>query len=102
MGIEDLHIKGDSKSFIDVVNFGRLLGWSTKDILLDINIFVSKLNLKVATHIYREGNRVADALANFGTHWKVSKCWYNLGNLLPGIQGLILKEQGPYLIHDNN
>lgn len=68
LAIENLHIKGDFKSIIDAINFDRLLGWNTKDILLDIRFLVFKLKLKVASHIYREGNQVVDALANFGSH----------------------------------
>lgn len=77
---------------VDSVNLGRLLGWSTKDILLDINHLVSKLDMKITTHIYREGNQVVDALANLDSHWRDSKCLRNMGNLQPGIQGIILKE----------
>lgn len=74
LGIENLHIEGDSKSIIDAINCDRLLEWNTKDILLDIRVLVSKLKLNVASHIYREGNQVADTLANFSTHWKLFKC----------------------------
>lgn len=56
LGIKNLHIEGDSKIVIESINHGWLLGWNIRDILLDINLLVSKLERKCLNHTYREGN----------------------------------------------
>lgn len=63
---------------IEFINLGHLLGWNLQDILLDINILISRFDRYLLSHIFREGNQVADGFANLGSTWKICKCCKNI------------------------
>ena len=45
-------------------------------------------------HIYREGNKVADAVSTMGFNAVAIMCWRNLVDLNEDIRMLIIKERG--------
>lgn len=67
LGIKNLKIEGDSKTMIDSINLGHLLAWDLRNILLDINILISKLERYHLAHIFWEGNQVAYEFSNLGS-----------------------------------
>ncbi|KAK4384650.1 putative ribonuclease H protein [Sesamum angolense] len=68
---------------VDAINLIRLIKepskghWSLQNMLSHINLFLKTVEFKI-THIYREGNKAGDHLANFACSTKSSKpycCW---------------------------
>lgn len=62
MGIMTMNIEGDSKLIIDVVKGKNRLNWLIEGIIRDIIRLISRLDSFYVMHIYREGNRVVDAI----------------------------------------
>jgi len=100
LGIVNLHIEGDSKVVTDAVKKEKFIGWNTKDILIDVSFLMSKLRNKKVSHIYREGNCVADALANLGSGWALARCWKRIERLPSNIQILIGRERSSMVNND--
>nr|CAD1823242.1 unnamed protein product [Ananas comosus var. bracteatus] len=63
----DLRIEGDAKAVVDLITNEMKLR-SKEDLrhVRDISAMISRLNDFNASHIYREGNKVADKLAKLG------------------------------------
>ena len=66
MQIKEITIEGDSKLIIDMAKGVSQPGWSIQNIIMDIWHFLRGLDKVHLQHIYREGNKVADAAAAMG------------------------------------
>nr|CAD1823260.1 unnamed protein product [Ananas comosus var. bracteatus] len=72
----DLQIEGDAKAVVDLITNEMKLR-SKEDLrhVRDISAMISQLNDFNASHIYREGNKVADKLAKLGYKMPKPRIW---------------------------
>lgn len=80
-GWSDHHVwlEGDSKSLVEIIAKNRTVRCAqVQKLVTDINLVMSLLNNCVLTHVYREGNRAADKLAQMGHHMKSPQVWHNI------------------------
>ncbi|XP_059068576.1 uncharacterized protein LOC131859070 [Cryptomeria japonica] len=63
-GLSNVQIEGDSQIIINGVTATRLLNWKLAKWLPRIQSLLQAINPYERSHIHREGNRVADLLAN--------------------------------------
>lgn len=71
-----LWLEGDSKSLVDVVRRKKRLRCEKSQRELDrINDIIPKLETCMVGHVFREGNRAADKLAQLGHHLKSPQVW---------------------------
>lgn len=64
--IQNLILEGDSLNIINHLNQCSPPSWNIKDFILEsISIFQTFNNIQIK-HTYREGNKVVDAMANYG------------------------------------
>ncbi|XP_057813460.2 uncharacterized protein LOC131027422 [Cryptomeria japonica] len=68
MGIRIMDIGGDSKLIIDVVKGRNRLNWTIEGTIRDTLRLIFGLDLFKIVHVYREGNRVANALVGLPDH----------------------------------
>lgn len=72
-------LEGDSKSSVEIVAKKRAVRCAqVQKLVTDINLVMSVLDHCILTHVYREGNRAADKLAQMGHHMRSPQVWHNI------------------------
>ncbi|CAL9226281.1 unnamed protein product [Arabidopsis halleri] len=75
-GWMDLWLEGDAKIIMDIISKrGKLRCEKTNKHVNYINVVMPGLSNCVLSHVYREGNRVADKLAKLGHQFQDPKVW---------------------------
>ncbi|GLJ21646.1 hypothetical protein SUGI_0403140 [Cryptomeria japonica] len=72
-GLSNVQIEGDSHIIINKVTIGRLLNWKLAKWLPHIRSLLQAIKPYEISHIHKEGNRVADLLANLGVNSHVAE-----------------------------
>nr|DAD23098.1 TPA_asm: hypothetical protein HUJ06_024561 [Nelumbo nucifera] len=75
-GWYDVWLEGDAKSLVEIIVQRKLV--RCKEVqkhVDDINLMIPELNNCIITHIYREGNRAADKLAQIGHQLQKPCIW---------------------------
>ena len=68
LNIQHLHIEMDSATIVHVINNARCSTDALAILLLDCTTMLQQFSNYTLTHIYREGNKAADHLAELGHH----------------------------------
>nr|GMD09005.1 putative ribonuclease H protein [Ipomoea batatas] len=72
-----LWLEGDSKSLVDVVRRKKRVRCEESQRHLDrINVIIPELEKCVVGHVFREGNRAADKLAQIGHNLRSPQVWH--------------------------
>ncbi|XP_059078016.1 uncharacterized protein LOC131876594 [Cryptomeria japonica] len=71
IGLTNIQVEGDSQIIINGVTNDKLLNWKLSKWLLHIHSLLQAIKPYEITHILREGNKVADLLANLGVNSQV-------------------------------
>ncbi|XP_059070243.1 uncharacterized protein LOC131859953 [Cryptomeria japonica] len=100
MGIRIMDIKGDSKLIIDVVKGRNRLNWTIEGTIRDTLRLISGHDSFKIMHVYREGNRVVDALAALGLNFSSLRCWRNHNSLPDHVNFLLQEEKSKIPIND--
>lgn len=66
LGLQDIYVEGDFKLLIDCINGSSTIPWRISTFVNDIKRLVHAFSFISFTHVFREANFVADALANLG------------------------------------
>lgn len=75
----DVWLEGDAKALVDIIVKGRpVKSLEARRHVSDINDIMKELDNCVFTHIYREGNRAADKLAQMGHYFEKPHVWRDL------------------------
>ncbi|KAJ4703349.1 Ribonuclease H [Melia azedarach] len=75
-GWHDVWLEGDAKSLVDIIVHRKQVKCAeTQKHISDIKSIIPELNNCILTHIYREGNRAADKLAQLGHQLKKPQIW---------------------------
>ncbi|KAL6578124.1 hypothetical protein OROMI_010452 [Orobanche minor] len=94
-GFENIWVEVDSKVAIRLLSGNTTCQWKLQALVAKIRNFLSKINIRVS-HIYREGNGVADLLANRGCERRDFYC-ANGQDLNGKILGLIRLDKMSFL-----
>ncbi|GLJ49320.1 hypothetical protein SUGI_1042530 [Cryptomeria japonica] len=73
IGIQNLEIEGDSTIIINSLRSGNSCNWKINNLIKRAKDLLPYFNSVIINHIYREGNRRADELANIGADGKELK-----------------------------
>ncbi|XP_057865432.2 uncharacterized protein LOC131073086 [Cryptomeria japonica] len=92
IGFRAIAKEGDSKLIIDAIKGLNRIDWSIDIIIRDIFSLLFSFDSFLVSHIYREGNQVADAMTTLGLNGERLKCWRNYTSLPPSIRHLIERE----------
>jgi len=92
LGISHLHIQGDSKIILDAITGLSTCGWKLSDIISDIQTILHGIPNVSFSHTYREGNSVADGLANFGQEFQIWRVWRQISSI-PGHIGMLIHKE---------
>ncbi|KAF5205078.1 hypothetical protein FRX31_005334 [Thalictrum thalictroides] len=77
-GWDNVWIEGDPKTLLEIIlNSKRVRSEEVHRLVRNINLIIPELNNCHLSHIYREGNRVADMLARMGHDSKYPRVWQN-------------------------
>ena len=75
----DVWLEGDAKALVDIIMEGRpVKSVEAKRHVDDINAIIKELDNWTFTHIYREGNRAADKLAQMGHCLQKPHIWRDM------------------------
>lgn len=75
-GWSDVWLEGDAKTLIDIIAKKKSVkSAEVRRHVRDINSIILKLDNCKVTHVYREGNRTADKLAQIGHHLDKPTIW---------------------------
>ncbi|KAL5721431.1 hypothetical protein ACHQM5_005080 [Ranunculus cassubicifolius] len=75
-GWENVWVEGDPKTLVEIiVNRRKVRCQHAHRLVRDINLIMPELNNCILTHIYREGNKVADMLARMAHDSKHPRMW---------------------------
>lgn len=75
----DVWLEGDAKALVDIIMKGRpVRSAEARRHIDDINAIVKELDNWMFTHIYREGNRAADKLAQMGHYLETPHVWRDM------------------------
>ncbi|GKV30887.1 hypothetical protein SLEP1_g39658 [Rubroshorea leprosula] len=78
-GWTDLWLEGDAKTLVDIIVEKRQVKCAEAQRHVNhINLIIPELNNCIVTHIYREGNRAADKLAQIGHQLEKPKLWRHI------------------------
>lgn len=78
-GWTDVWLEGDAKTLVDIIVQRRQVKCAeVQRYVRHINLVIPKLNNCMVTHIYREGNRVADKFAQIGHQLVKPRIWCNI------------------------
>ncbi|EOY28460.1 Polynucleotidyl transferase [Theobroma cacao] len=78
-GWTDVWLEGDAKTLVDVIVQRRQVKCAElQRHVSHINLIIPELNNCIVTHIYREGNRAADKLAQIGHQLKKPQIWWHI------------------------
>ena len=67
----------DSLNIINMLNGKRLTIWSIEDGVMKIKTLMDKFEKVIFSHIYREGNTMADWIANQVFLWESKLRWHD-------------------------
>lgn len=77
-GWTDVWLEGDDKTLIDIIVCRRQVKCAElQRHVRHINLIIPELNNCIVTHIYREGNRAADKLAQIGHQLEKPRIWWH-------------------------
>lgn len=77
-GWTDVWLEGDAKTLVDIIVQRRQVKCAElQRHFSDVNLIIPELNNYIVTHIYREGNRAADKLAEIGHQLQKPQIWWN-------------------------
>ncbi|KAK4382455.1 putative ribonuclease H protein [Sesamum angolense] len=96
-GINKIWIEVDAKNLIRLINCPSIAHWSLQNMLKEIRITLKSMEYRIS-HIYREGNKAADYLANLACSTQSSRVFR--GDELEGqISGIIWCDRSsiPYI-----
>lgn len=71
-------IEGHFKLLVNAIKDKSKINWSFASLLNDTQCLLLGFEEFFISHIFREANEVADALASFGHHTTSLKCWQNM------------------------
>lgn len=75
-GWGDIWLEGDAKTLVDIIVEKRVVRCvEVQRLVGDIGSIISEIDNCVVTHIYREGNRAADRLAQLGHRLPKPQIW---------------------------
>lgn len=88
-----MDIEGDSKLIIDVVKGQNKLNWTIEGTIKDTLRLIFGLDSFKITHVFKEGNRVVDALVAIGLNLSGLRCWRSHNSLSDHVNfvGICLK-----------
>lgn len=89
-GMSQLWIEGDAKTIVDIMTGKKTKNLRLEKHFIDIKGRFALLDNHKCTHIYREGNRIADKLAKMGLRMKTGQVWH--GNPPSQIHKLLQEE----------
>ena len=93
MQLKEITIEGDLKLIIDMAKGVSQPSWNIQNIIMDIQNFLSGLDKVHLQHIYREGNKVADAATAMGFEFRGMAYWICMDSLKEDIKALIHRER---------
>ncbi|XP_059066973.1 uncharacterized protein LOC131858066 [Cryptomeria japonica] len=76
-GLTNVQTEGDSQIIINGVTTGRLLNWKLAKWLPRIQLLLQAIEPYEISNIHREGNRVADLLANLGVNSRATEVTFD-------------------------
>ncbi|XP_057870939.1 uncharacterized protein LOC131077468 [Cryptomeria japonica] len=100
MGVKNMDIKGDSMLIIDAVKGRNKLNWTIEGTIKDTLRLISGIDSFRAMHIYREGNRVTDAMATIGLNLLGLRCWRSHNSLPDHVKFLLQEEKSKISTND--
>jgi len=65
-GFKNIHVEGDNKILIQVINDQIEAPWQIQTLIQDIKTYLQECNSVIITHIFQEENFAADWLAKRG------------------------------------
>lgn len=75
-GWDDIWLEGDSKTLVEIIARKRQVKCAeAQGHISHINLMIPELNNCILSHVYREGNRAADKLAQMGHQLKKPQVW---------------------------
>ncbi|GLJ46384.1 hypothetical protein SUGI_0977580 [Cryptomeria japonica] len=91
-GLTNVQIEGDSQIIINGVTTGRLLNWKLAKWLPCIRSLLQVIKPYEISNIHREGNRVAEFLANLGVNSHAAEVSVDLDKISSKITDLCRKD----------
>uniref|UniRef100_A0A5K0W0Y7 RNase H type-1 domain-containing protein n=1 Tax=Nymphaea colorata TaxID=210225 RepID=A0A5K0W0Y7_9MAGN len=88
--LSQLWMEGDAKTIVDIITGKRTRNLQLEKHVIDMKCQFALLENCKCTHIYREGNRIADKLAKMGLRMKTGQVWH--GNPPSQIHKLLQEE----------
>lgn len=88
-GIEEVEIEGDSQLCVQEITLGNSQNWRISDWIAPIKEFLGKLTNFSLMNVYRETNKVADFLDNWGVFPEVRVIANTSTRRWPGLQEII-------------
>ncbi|XP_057819194.2 uncharacterized protein LOC131032280 [Cryptomeria japonica] len=99
-GIRSMDIEGNSKLITDVVKGWNRLNLTIEGTIRDTLRLISGLNSFRLMHVFKEGNRVVDALAALGLNISGLRCWRSQNSLPDHINYLLYGDKSEISIND--
>lgn len=87
--MREITIESDSKLIIDVVKGMNKINWAIDGTIRDIHRLTLNFKSSEIGHVYKDGNKVADALAVLGLQIGGLRCWRRMESLPNNIQLLL-------------